>query len=72
MRPPWEQLAEQHRARAAESGSALQGYLATVAEHAHERTRELGAQVAAEQPGWAREWLGALPDPATQPNEHAA
>ena len=71
VRPAWEQLAEQHRARAAQTGDALEGYLADVAARAHERTRELGVEVAADPPVWAREWLGQVPDPQTQPVEHA-
>ena len=71
MRPAWEQLAEQHHARAAQTGDALEGYLATVAEYAGQRTAELGVEVAAAPPAWAIEWLGPLPDPDADPAGHA-
>ncbi|MCD2191721.1 MobF family relaxase [Actinomycetospora soli] len=71
VRPAWDQLAEQHRARAAETGDAVEGVLAALARRAHERSEELGQETVASAPTWAIEWLGPIPDATTESAAHA-
>ncbi len=70
VRPAWEELAEQHRDRAAATGDRVETFLATLAGKAGERTEELGAAAAAEPPAWATEWLGPLPDQQADLDAH--
>lgn len=70
VRPAWEELAEQHRDRAAATGNRVETFLATLAGKAGERTEELGAAAAAEPPAWATEWLGPLPDQQADLDAH--